>query len=81
MGPQVHRGADGGGARAVGGALAATTLSLHIHLLAAPPSSSSYSSAECVCRYTHRHTGAERERVDYSDCPEERRAEQENTGL
>lgn len=66
MGPQVYRGADGGRACTVGGALTASTLNLHVHLLAAPllplliPPQS-------VCRCTHRHTDAEWKSVDYSD--------------
>lgn len=82
MGPQVYRGADGGRARTVGGALTATTLNLHIHLLVAPflplliPRQSVYRYTQ-----THRRTDAEWESVDYSDCSEEKRAEKEKMGL
>lgn len=64
MGLQVYRGANGGRARSVEGALTATTPNLHIHLLVALPL---LIPPQSVCRYTHRHTDAEWKSVDYSD--------------
>lgn len=76
VGPQVYRGAHGGGARTVGGALTAssTFTSLWYPLFL-------FLFLTRVCVGIHRHTNAEWESVDYSDCSEENRAEQQKMGL
>lgn len=80
VGPQVYRGADGGRARTVGGALTATHSTSTFTSLWAPPLPLLI-PPQSVCRYTHRHTDAEWESVDYCGLSEENRAEQEKMGL